>query len=81
MGGFGVAARPFEHRLQIRRVLYRERRFGVERRIVYHSDNLPGGLVAQGEVVCEIILAEFVIIGEQPFDSTLLLDRRLLYDR
>ena len=76
-----MAARPLEHRLKIRRVPYLERRPGVERGVVDHADDLAGGLVAQGEEVGEVILAELVIVGKQPPDAPLLLYGGFLDDR
>ena len=46
-------------------------------RVVDCLDDFSGGLVAESEEMSEIILTEFIVVGEQPFDSSVSLHRGL----
>ena len=68
-----MSSRPFEDRLEVRRVLYLDGCGVVERRVVYGTDNLPRSLVAQLQEMREIVFAECGIVLLQPANALLFL--------
>ena len=67
VGGFGVATGPFEHRLEVFGVPDLIRRFVMEAGIV--DDTLAAVLILLCDIMGEVVFAEFVIMGKEPFDA------------
>ena len=65
-----MSTRPLKHRFEIGRVANLKSSSVVERRIVYHSHDLAGGFVTQGEEVREIVFAELGIGTQQTLYAT-----------
>ena len=73
MRGLGVTAWPFEHGLEIGRVLNLLRCLVMERGIVDNADGLTRHLIAQCEEMGEIVLTESGIVFLEPANTLLLL--------
>ena len=71
---------PFEHSLEVGGIPYLQSCFRVEGGIVYRLDDLAGCLVAQCKEMGEVILAELVIVREQPFYTPVAFNRGLFGD-
>ena len=70
-----MSARPHEHRLKVRSFHDLARSLVVERCVVYGANHLSRCLVAQGEEMWKVVLAESCIVAEQSFLAPFFLGR------